>query len=78
MTFLALAAIGGVVAVGAAVWPLVSALKPTKRSINSADWVNRLFVLAESADAAGRDQVSTAARALIAALVAEKAPPVKG
>jgi hypothetical protein len=39
--------------------------------------VNRLFVLAVQAEEAGETPVATAARALIAALVAEKELPKK-
>lgn len=53
--------------------PVVPGLSPSSR----ADWVNRLFALASQADAAGEASVASAARTLIAALVAEKELPSK-
>lgn len=71
MTFLALGLAGLAVAAGAAVLPFLP--KPAaKSSFGRADWVNRLFVLAGQADAAGSEEVAAAARSLISALVAEK------
>lgn len=70
MTFLALGLAGLAVAAGAAVLPFLP--KPAAKSFGRADWVNRLFVLAGQADAAGSEEVAAAARSLISALVAEK------
>lgn len=75
-----LAAVGFVVAAGAAAWPYLpkpvqsAGLSPADR----AGWVNRLFVLAGQAEATGEAAVAASARALIAALVAEKELPRKG
>lgn len=74
-----LAAAGFVVAAGAAAWPYLpkpaqsAGISPSDR----AGWVNRLFVLVGQAEASGEAAVASAARALIAALVAEKELPRK-
>lgn len=80
------AVVGFAVAAGAALWPYLpkrlpsvlpspaqpeTGLAPTSR----AKWVNDLFVLAGQADKANEVAIASAARALIAALVAEREPP---
>lgn len=65
-------------AVVAAAWPYLPSARPGGLPASGrAGWVNRLFTLAAEADAAGEVAVSAAARALIAALVAEKELPKK-
>ena len=77
------AAVGVVVAVGAAVWPMLPKWPPSApvapagpaagiRQTDRAKWVNDLFLLAGQADATGEPQVAAASRALIAALVEKK------
>jgi hypothetical protein len=55
-----------------------TARSPGVSPADRAGWVNRLFGLAGQADEAGDVAVASAARALIAALVAEKELPKKG
>ena len=70
--------LGLVVAAAAALWPALSKLKipatpaTTSDSFDRAAWVNNLFGLASVADAKGKPDVAASARALIAALVADK------
>lgn len=74
-----LAAAAFAVSAGAVAIPLLTArrdggVSPADRAL----WVNRLFVLAGRAESGGEVAVASAARALIAALVAEKELPKKG
>jgi hypothetical protein len=78
MTLYLVAAVAFAVAAGAAAFPhLTAARSPGVSPSDRAGWVNRLFVLAVQAEEAGETPVATAARALIAALVAEKELPKK-
>lgn len=73
---LALAIVGLAAAAVAAAWPYLPTARPDGVSLpGRAGWVNRLFVLAGEAEAAGEPDVAAAARSLIATLVAEKDPP---
>lgn len=77
-------AILAVVALGCAgvafAWPYIPAAagQPVLSAKTRADWVNRLFGLAADAESAAEPAVAAAARALIAALVAEREPAKKG
>lgn len=70
--------VGVAVAAAAAAWPALSKIKipdrpaTTPDAYDRAQWVNNLFELASVADAKSKPDVATAARALIAALVADK------
>jgi hypothetical protein len=73
-----IAAAAFAVAAGASALPyLTAARSPGVSPVDRAGWVNRLFVLAGQAEEAGEVAVAAAARALIAALVAEKELPKK-
>lgn len=73
MAYVAIAVVGFVVAIAAALLPSIAKAVPKVAGADDrADWVNRLFVLASQADESGREEVASAARALISALVAEK------
>lgn len=73
MLFVCLAAVGfAVAAVAFALPPGAWTPAPKSSASDSADWVNRLFVLASEADESGREQVAAAARSLISALIADK------
>jgi hypothetical protein len=73
-----IAAAAFAVAAGASALPyLTAARSPGVSPVDRAGWVNRLFVLAEQAEEAGEVAVASAARSLIAALVAEKELPKK-
>lgn len=73
MVFVSLAVVGfAVAAVAFALPQFVRATEAKSVASDSADWVNRLFVLAGEADASGREQVASAARSLISALIADK------
>ena len=75
---LALAVSGFVAAAAAVAWPYLPAARPGGVSPSGrAGWVNRLFVLAGEAEASGEAAIASAARALIAAIVAEKELPKK-
>jgi len=75
---LVLAVVGFVAAAAAVAWPYLSAARPGGVSLpGRAVWVNRLFVLVGEAEEAGEVAVAASARALIAALVAEKELPKK-
>lgn len=75
---MALAIVGLAAAGAAAAWPYLSAARPGGVSLpGRAGWVNRLFVLVGEAEEAGEVAVAASARALIAALVAEKELPKK-
>ena len=70
--------VGMIVAAAAAVWPALGKIKlpdapaTTGDSYDRAHWVNDLFALATVADAKNKPDVAAAARALIAALIADK------
>ena len=80
MTTTAITIVSFVAAAAAAVWPyLPTPSKPTGLAANDrAGWVNRLFELAAQADESGEAQVAGAARALIAALVAQQPSTRRG
>lgn len=76
---MALAIAGLLAAAAAAAWPYLP--RPAQAGVSlsgRACWVNRLFTLVGEAEAADEPAVEAAARALIAALVAEKELPKKG
>lgn len=78
MVLYLIAAAAFAVAAGASALPyLTAARSPGVSPVDRAGWVNRLFVLAEQAEEAGEVAVASAARSLIAALVAEKELPKK-
>ena len=58
----------------AAVWPYLPKLPAPAPSVASSrsKWVNDLFVLVSEAEAKSQPEIAAAARALIAALVAQK------
>lgn len=79
MTTYMIAAAAAVAAASAAAWPYIPKfLAPSLSPSDRAGWVNRLFSLAASADAAGEPQVAAAARSLITALVSHQEPAKKG
>lgn len=67
--------VGAFLSVGvAALWPYLPKLPVPQNNVASSrsKWVNELFALVAEAESAGQPEIAAAARALIAALVAQK------